>query len=72
MCFDDYIVSDEVRSYAIYYWWMDAFFVLYRCIVKYALLVVNDIEKKYIYLENFKHIRFFKLYWNVILDLWWV
>ena len=63
MCFDDYIVFDEIWSYAIYDWWMDAFFVLYQCIVEYALLVFKWYRKreKYIYFENFKHIRFFKL-----------
>ena len=53
MCFDDYIVFDEVWFYAIYGWWMDAFFVLYWCIVKYALLDVNDIEKKIHILREF-------------------
>ena len=45
MCFDDYIVFDGVWSYAIYDWWMDTYFVLYRYIVEYALLVLNDIER---------------------------
>ena len=45
MCLSDYIVFDEVWSYGIYDWWMNAFFVLYWRIVKYALLVLNEIER---------------------------
>ena len=64
MCFDDYIVFDEFWCYTIYDWWMDAFFILYQCTVEYALFVLNDFEKGkiYIYFENFKYKRFFKLY----------
>ena len=63
MYFDDYIVFDEVWFYAIYDWWIEAFFALYWCIVEYALLVVNDIKKKnYIYFENFKRMSFFLSY----------
>ena len=45
MCFDDYILFDEVWSYGIYDWWMDAFFCTYWCVVEYALLALNDIKR---------------------------
>ena len=44
MYFDNYIVFDDVWSYAIYDWWIDAFFILYWCIFYYALHALNDIE----------------------------
>ena len=54
MFFDDYIVFDEVWWYEIYDWWMDSFFVLYWCIVEYALLALNDIERgRNIYTSRF-------------------
>lgn len=64
MCFDDYILFDEVWYYEIYDWWMDAFFGLYWHIVESVLLACFKWHRKgekYTYFKILTHMRLSEL-----------